>query len=114
MFFIRFYHFIFGYITVKIIGAKPERFINMLMNMRIKFWGIEKAPDGLRVKISSRYMKKALFDEISRKTNTEYKIISQKGVRFFLERRKRRLGIYAGTVIGVLLIYFSTFLILKP
>ena len=113
MFFIKFYHFIFGYVHIKIAGGKPERFINMLINMRIKFWGLKKTPDvpELRAKIPSRYAKEAVFDEIANKTHVDYKIISKKGIRFFIERRKHRLGIYTGTIIGILLIYFSTFFI---
>jgi len=119
MFFIKLYHFIFGYVTVKITGAKPERFINILINMRIKFWGLKKISNAsqnpniieLRAKIPSRYAKNAVFDEIANKTHVDYKIISQKGIKFFLERRKNRLGIYTGAIIGILLIYFSTFFI---
>ena len=111
MFFIKLYHFIFGYVTVKISGVKPEKFINMLMNIRIKFWGIEKVSDGLCVKIPSRYAKQTTFGKIAGKTNTEYKIISKNGFKFFLERRKYRLGLYLGTAIGVMLIYASTFFI---
>jgi len=112
MFFIKLYHFLFGYVVLKITGAKPERFVNMLMNLRVKFWGIEKiSGDILCLRIPSRYAKGFMFDEIAAKTHTECEIISKKGIRFFIERRKHRLGIYAGAFIGVLLIYISTFFV---
>lgn len=111
MFLIKLYHFIFGYATLKITGIKPEKFINMIMNMGIKFWGIEKTADGLRIKIPSRYAKEAMFSEIANKTNTKCEIILKKGVRYLLERHKYRLGIYLGAVIGIALIYISTFFI---
>lgn len=120
MFLIKLYHFIFGYITLSITGLKPERFINILMNLHVKFWGIEKVANDentdakvgeLRIKIPSRYAKEAMFDEIAGKTHTEYKIIKQRGFRFFLKRNKYRLGLYVGTVIGIAMIYFSTFFI---
>ena len=115
MFFIKLYHFIFGYVTIKITGTKPERFINMLINMRIKFWGLKKIANKniaeLYVKIPARYAKKSVFDNIAGKTHLEYEIILQKGVRFFIKRRKQRLGLYTGAVIGILLIYFSTFFV---
>ncbi|MCL1859649.1 MAG: sporulation protein YqfD [Oscillospiraceae bacterium] len=115
MFFIKLYHFIFGYVTVKITGAKPEKFINMLINLRIKFWGLKKISSAniseLQAKIPSRYAKKFIFDEIANKTHADYAIVLQKGIRFFIERRKHRFGIYTGAIIGILLIYFSTFFI---
>ena len=115
MFLIKLYHFIFGYATLKITGIKPERFINMIMNLRIKFWGIERFSDentnGLCIKIPSRYAKEAALYEAANKTNTKCDIISKKGIRYLLERHKYRLGIYLGVVIGVTLIYISTFFI---
>lgn len=111
MFIIKLYHFLFGYVTLQITGLKPERFINMLINLRVRFWGIEKDENGLRVKIPSRYAKKAMFDEIAKKTHNEYKIIKQNGFRFVLERHKYRLGLYTGIIIGIFMIYFSTFFI---
>ena len=117
MFFIKLYHFIFGYVIIKITGAKPEKFINMLMNLRIKFWGIEKVQNKsnksneLRVKIPSRYVKKENLGEIAEKTKTACEIISRRGFRYFLERNKSRLGLYIGVIIGVALIYISTFFI---
>jgi len=112
MFFIKLYHFLFGYVVIKITGAKPERFVNMLINLHVKFWGIEKiSGEILCLRIPSRYAKEFMFDEIAAKTHTEYEIIYKKGIKFFIERRKHRLGIYAGTVIGVAIIYISTFFI---
>ena len=115
MFFVKLYHFIFGYIILQITGIKPERFINMLINFRVKFWGINKISnensEELRLKIPSRYAKENMFNQIAVKTHTEYRIISKKGFRFFIERRKHRLGIYLGVIIGVILIYISTFFI---
>ncbi|MCL2772379.1 MAG: sporulation protein YqfD [Oscillospiraceae bacterium] len=112
MFFINLYNFLFGYVTVKIKGAKPERFINMLMNLRIKFWGIEKISENeLNFKTASRYARKYVFDEIARKTHTNCEIVSKKGIKFLLERHKYRLGLYTGAVAGFILIYMSTFYI---
>ena len=123
MFFIKLYHFLFGYVIIRIIGEKPEKFINILMHLRVKFRGIERIEkieknstendniSEIRVKISSRYIKEKMLEDIALRTNTEYKIISKNGFRFLLERHKSRLGLYTGAVIGVALIYFSTFFI---
>jgi similar to stage IV sporulation protein len=112
MFLIKLYHFIFGYVIIKINGVKPERFVNMLMNLRVKFWGIQKiSNDELRLKIPSRYAKENMLNQTAAKTHTEFNIISKKGIKYFIERRKYRLGIYVGVIIGVILIYISTFFI---
>jgi len=112
MFLIQLYHFIFGYVTVKITGVKPEKFINMLMYLRVKFWGINKISNTeLRFKLPSRHAKKNMLNQIAGKTHTEFEIISKKGIRFFIERRKYRLGIYIGMITGIILIYISTFFI---
>jgi len=112
MFLISLYNFLFGYVTVRIKGAKPERFINMLMNLRIKFWGMEKISEyELSFKTASRYARKYIFDEIAGKTHTEYEIASKKGIKYLLERHKYRLGIYTGVIAGIILIYMSTFYI---
>lgn len=112
MFLINLYNYIFGYVTVRIKGAKPERFINFLMNCRIKFWDIEKISESeLIFKTASRYAGKYTLEQIAAKTHTECEIVSKKGVKFFLERHKYRLGIYTGVITGIILIYISTFFI---
>jgi similar to stage IV sporulation protein len=94
----------------------------MLMNLRIKFWGIEKTGNtangptdartgGLRVKIPARYAKESVLGEISAKTRAECEIINKNGIKFLLERHRHRLGIYAGAFIGIAMIYISTFFI---
>ena len=113
MFLIKLYHFIFGYMTIKIIGLNPEKFINILINMQSRFWGVKKISEtsDLHIKMPARFYKNEVFDEISAKTHLTYEIISKRGLRFFLERHKHRLGIYMGVIIGVALIYISTFFI---
>jgi len=112
MFLINLYNFLFGYVTVKVKGAKPERFINILMNCRVKFRDIKKISESeLSFKTASRYADKYMFGQIAAKTRTECEIVSKKGVKFFLERHKYRLGLYAGVITGIILIYASTFFI---
>ena len=115
MFFIKLYNFIFGYVVLKINGEKPERFINMLMMLRIKFWGIEKLPDinnELHVNIASRHvLSKENLNKIAQRANTSCEIIKENGLRYFLLRHKSRLGIYVGILLGAAIIYASTFFI---
>ncbi|MCL2095838.1 MAG: sporulation protein YqfD [Oscillospiraceae bacterium] len=120
MFLVKLYHFLFGYVSVRIAGVKPERFINMLMNLNVRFWGIEKEESksedqnktgALRIKMSSRYANEETLKKIAAKTNTDCEIIDKTGVRYLLARHKYRLGIYAGTLIGAALIYTSTFFV---
>ena len=115
MFFIKLYNFIFGYVILKINGDKPEKFINMLMTMRIKFWDIEKPPNlsnELRLKIASRYASsKEILGKMAEKSNTQCEIIHENGIKYFLINHKYRLGIYVGVLIGAAIVYTSTFFI---
>ena len=115
MVFIKLYNFIFGYVVLKINGEKPEKFINMLMTLRIKFWDIQKPPDlnnELYVKIASRHASpEDMLCKIAQRSNTCCEIVQESGMKYFLIRHKYRLGIYIGVIIGAAIIYISTFFI---
>ena|GEM_PF-1486767 len=116
MFLINLYNFLFGSVIIKISGDKPERFLNALISLRIKFWDIKKIQDNhgnaaLIFKTSARFAHEPTLREIAKRTRAQYNIIKKSGLRYFLERHKNRLGLYAGITAGIILIYASTFFI---
>jgi len=115
MFLIQLYNFLFGYVVLKINGDKPEKFINVLITLQIKFWDIERPPNlnnELHIKIARRHASsKETLDKIAQKSNTQCETIQEYGVRYFLIRHKARLGIYVGIFLGAAIIYASTFFI---
>ena len=116
MFLINLYNFLFGAVIIKITGDKPERFLNALINLQIKFWDIKRIQDNhgndaLIFKTSARFAHEPMLKEIAKKTRAQCEIIKKTGLRYFLERHKNRLGLYTGIIAGLALIYASTFFI---
>ena len=113
MFIINLYRFLFGTVVVKITGGKPERFISALINLQIQFWDVKKRGDYMLFTTSSKFAREDMLKEIARRSRVgcEVEIIKRKGIRWFLERHKQRLGLYIGIVAGISLIYASTFFI---
>ena len=116
MFLIKLYNYIFGYVIIKITVDKPEKFINAIINLNIRFRDIKRIQDkhgndALIIKIGARFAHEPALAQVAKDTRTRCEIIKRVGVRYFLERHKNRLGLYTGILTGLILIYGSTFFI---
>ena len=111
MFLIKLYNFLFGTVIIKITGDRPERFISALINLQMQFWNIKKLENAMLFTTSSKFANEHVLKEIAKNTRTQCEITKKIGLRWFLGRHKYRLGLYAGIITGLAMIYASTFFI---
>lgn len=97
-------------ITLEIQSLMPEKFINLLWKNNINVRNIRKKDlTTFIMEISLKDYGK--IEEISKKTDTKVKIISRKGMAFFLLRLRKRRALLFGIGIFVFIIYYlSTFI----
>lgn len=86
-----------GYVSIKVWGYSPERFLNLCGNHDILVWDIENHGDYYTMKISIKgfFALKTLL----RKTGTRASVLRRYGLPFFMQRIKKRkifvLGLFA-------------------
>ena len=98
-----FINYIIGYVRVVVEGYYIERFINICTNHKILIWNLKREKNvRLYLNIGINDFKK--LSEISRKTKCKVKIESKHGVRFLLNKyRKRKIFLLSLiAVIGVI------------
>lgn len=98
-------NYITGYVNIKVEGYFVERFLNICISKKILLWNIKrKKSTTLYANIGISDYKK--LKSINRKTKTQIKIQSKKGLPFLLHKyRKRKIfGIFLGGVILSLII----------
>lgn len=83
-----------GYVSIKIRGLSPERFMNLCSNHDIFLWDIENHGDYYTMKISLKSFYK--LGPISRKTGTRVVITKRCGLPFLSVRMRKRKIFLAG------------------
>ncbi|MDD6811698.1 MAG: sporulation protein YqfD [Lachnospiraceae bacterium] len=86
-----------GYVSIKVWGYSPERFLNLCGNHDILVWDIENHGDYYTMKISIKGF--FALKTILRKTGTRASVLRRYGLPFFMQRIKKRkifvLGLFA-------------------
>lgn len=90
-----------GYLTVKIKGRQPERFINLVKAKNIRLWDIKRQNGEISFKISRKGF--FLLREPAFKTGIRVKILNKKGL-FCLVKKLRRKKLIVGCFITAFLI----------
>ncbi len=94
---IAFFRFIKGYVSIKVEGFSPERFINLCGNKNILLWDIEKNENVYFMKISVKDFFK--LRPIVKKTKTKVAVLEKYGLPFFipkvLARKVFLIGLFA-------------------
>lgn len=97
MFLINFFHFLSGYVRIRVEGYFLERFLNLSLNKSINVWHIEKASEGvLYANVSIRSFKK--LKKIAQKTGVRVHIVEKKGLPFYTVKYDKRYGIAVGVL----------------
>ncbi len=93
-----------GYVSFKLIGGFPEKFVNNVAKERISLWDLKKIDGSLYAKVLAPDYK--LLRSKSRKANAKIKIKKKYGWPFLAFKYKKRIGIIVGTVIFIGILKF--------
>ncbi len=95
-----------GYLTVRIRGTAPERFINLCCNKKIFIWELTRIEEDFQFRISIKNYRK--LRPIAKKTGIIPRIVYKHGFPFFLHRHRRRKGFFLGIIVCVILVYIMS------
>lgn len=97
MFILNILNFSRGYLTIKVTGDYPERFINMCSGKNINIWNVKsRGQKTLTACVSVKGFRH--LKEVCRATGSKLHIISKKGLPFVSFRLRRRTGLVLGFV----------------
>lgn len=107
---LRIWNYIRGYVIILVEGYFPEDFINTCLKERIHLWDVRrKGSCSIEMKISPFSVKK--IRPIAKNTSCRTKIISKKGIPFFVfNHRKRSTFVVASVLIFLIIIFLSNFI----
>ncbi len=91
------YRFLCGYITIKIFGDFPERFLNICAFNHIILWNIRRKKESIYANVSVRDFFR--IRKVKKNRSVHVKIIRKKGVYFTLKPYFSRKGIAVGMVL---------------
>ena len=107
--FILLLRYICGYLSIKIYGDYPERFINICAANGISLWNIRRRGDCIYANIDVRNYKEIRV--LKRKSRVKLKIVRKKGLYFIIKPYLKRSGLAVGVVLFFLLnIALSSFI----
>lgn len=102
-------YWLFGYLTVHIMGTSPERFINLCCNRRLYLWNIKRTEEKYQFNISVKNYKK--LKPIVKKTGLIPRIDKKYGLPFFLHKHRKRKGFFIGIFLCMVLVYLMSLFI---
>lgn len=101
-------YYVFGYVKIELQGSGTEKFINLAVKRGILFWDIHRKVDSVQLKTQKKNLYK--LRDIAERTDCEVKILSKKGIPFYLEKTNQRKGLVIGIIFFVISLYYlSTF-----
>lgn len=103
MIIVRLLRYILGYINFRAYGGFADRFINLCTSAGIPLWNI-KNTDG-RISASTTAAGYLAIRGPAKKSGMRVKALEKKGLKFFLRRNKKRVGILAGAVVFAVIIF---------
>lgn len=102
--FVRLWHYLRGYVIVKVSGAKIERFLNLIVTHHIPIWDIYMEADEVYFKIEVNAFKRLKPDV--RKTHSHIQIMKKCGLPFKTNRYRRRKSFIIGVFVFVALLWW--------
>lgn len=88
-----------GYVSFKVTGGCPEKFLNLSVKNKFNLWNVRKINGDLLASSKIRDYKKLRYN--ARKSNSKLKIINKIGLPFFIHKYRNRKGIIAGLLLFV-------------
>lgn len=97
-----------GYLTIRIEGYSPERFLNLCMSRGIYLWNLKPLSHAYEMNISVKGFRR--LKPIIKKTRTKVIIKERRGFPFFLHKYRKRKVFFGGLFLCIAAIYiFSLF-----
>lgn len=97
------FHYIRGFLELKLTGLYLERFLNLCVKSGIYIWHVKKENTKeatVRVSIPGFFRMR----EASRKTKTRVHILRKRGLPMFLHRHRKRSGFIIGFILFILIL----------
>ncbi|MEG2174285.1 MAG: sporulation protein YqfD [Oscillospiraceae bacterium] len=102
MFLVRCLRYVRGSVTFLILGAFPERLVNLCICKRVPLWGVHPAKGGCEANTyASRYRR---LRPLTKQAGVRTRVTVRRGWPFLRRRYRRRWGIAVGFVLAVLLL----------
>jgi similar to stage IV sporulation protein len=97
--------FFSGYVTISVIGNKPELFFQLCAQKGVPVWNVKKtALDNCQGNVKINDVNKV--KKIRKNTNYKIRFIQKKGIPFYISRFKRRKELLIGIVLSIMLVLF--------
>ncbi len=96
-------HWRAGSLKIRVSGFFSERFLNICSANRIEIWDLEPVKGGFLCHITLPAFK--TLRPLARKAKVRIRILERKGFPFFLQRNKKRTGLFLGILSFFLLLY---------
>lgn len=110
MFIVKIWHYIRGYVIIKIEGFTLEKFLNLLVKEEMFIWDVHhQSSTCIFLKVSRRDF--AHLKSIIRKVSCRLEIVDKKGLPFIYWRLKKRKFLVGGATLGLVIIYILSSLI---
>ena len=100
------YRFFCGILEVEFFGIYPEKIINLCAKNRIAVWNVHYGNNKIRLFITVKDFKR--LPRILKRSGLRLHILNKTGFPFFINRYKRRFGIFAGIVIFFAVLQFMS------
>ena len=103
---IRFLRYLIGYIKFRAFGGFADRFINLCTKQGIPLWNVRNINGNITANTTiDGYL---AIRSPARKSGMRVISIEKVGVRYFLRKHKKRIGIMLGALVSVLVIFTLT------
>lgn len=100
---IKLFHWLRGYLLIKMKGKSPERFINLCSNRKIYIWNLKNVEGNYEFNVMLKDYKK--MSPLAKKTRTIPYIKKKIGLPFFTHHYKKRKAFAAGILIFCIALY---------
>ena len=100
------YRFFCCILEVEFFGIYPEKIINLCAKNRIAVWNVHYGNEKIRLFITVKDFKR--LPKILKRSGLRLHILNKTGFPFFINRYKRRFGIFAGIVIFFAVLQFMS------
>lgn len=104
-----FYRFFCGFLELEFSGIYPEKILNLCALNRITVWNTRFLKQKIILNITLRDFKR--LPKLLKKSGVKLHILSKKGFPFFINKYKKRLGIFAGIIVFFSVLQFMSSLI---
>lgn len=103
---ITFLRMLFGFVEFEATGGFPERFLNLCYINGITLWNVQN--DGVKVKACTPIKAYKNIRKSAHNSGMKVRITRKRGLPFFFNNNKARVGVLVGVVISVAFLFSTT------